>query len=508
MEVQNQANTMLFNFLEVFPLRWAGGKRFVPLTPPPKWVEAILSPHMLARREYEFNNDVGFLDNFVIDAIVFWKCKEPGSLRSGIWTEADEEGKSSSFEAIAIYTEDDAYLVLEKVHASKQDYLDIYQRAREHKLELELVKKYNNALHAIPKNSADILEAFPDLVVKVFADGRVVEIMATKALDNPILSSVQVGSCIQDVFPGSYEAEIAQTLLKAIRKKSTEVLEISLRMGHEKTITYELRVVQSSDQDCLVIVRDITERKKSEQQLQALAEHLDRKNKELEEFAYIASHDLREPLQKVQLFINLLKREIGQSLTAESQEYMDIVLKSCQKMLGLVKDLLEFATSTKDESYRESVALDNVAQDVLRDLSLQLEMVDAEIKLAQLPIVQGNQSQLSRVFQNLISNAIKFRHPEKRLQILIDCRKSEDKNGEPIYELHIRDNGIGFDSQEAEKIFDFMYRLPRDQQILGSGLGLAICRKVIKQHGGTIHAYSVPNRGATICFTLPHTSQR
>ncbi|MEZ0612238.1 PAS domain S-box protein [Fibrella sp. WM1] len=248
-------------------------------------------------------------------------------------------------------------------------------------------------------------------------------------------------------------------------------------------------------------------------ELELANQDLQRSNDNLQQFAYVASHDLQEPLRKIQSFSTLLNQYLQDQLDATAIDYLDRITKSGARMSTLIKDLLSYSRITTRQQAFGPISLDAVVAGVLDTLSLEIQQRQARIELAELPIVNGDSSQLSQLFQNLLSNAIKFTPASESPQIRIDYfhRQLADLPPEirpnqsaPFYhQISVGDQGVGFDTKYLDRIFHVFQRLHGKNVYPGTGVGLAICQRVVENHGGGITATSTPGEGATFCVYLP-----
>ncbi|GAB2557157.1 hypothetical protein GCM10027190_03860 [Spirosoma areae] len=239
---------------------------------------------------------------------------------------------------------------------------------------------------------------------------------------------------------------------------------------------------------------------------------LQRSNDNLQRFAYVASHDLQEPLRKIQSFGDLLKNQFADQL-GEGIGHLERMQIAASRMSGLIKDLLAYSRITTQRESFVAVSLDKVMQGVLTDLDLVLQESGAEVEIASLPVVRGESSQLGQLFQNLLSNAIKFRQADRPLHIRIGCQKipatqlpdavKPTSRHDAFYQISVADTGIGFDEKYLDRIFEVFQRLHGRSQYAGTGIGLAIVQKVVENHGGAITANSQPGQGATFWVYLP-----
>ena len=229
---------------------------------------------------------------------------------------------------------------------------------------------------------------------------------------------------------------------------------------------------------------------------------LEQSNRDLEQFAYIASHDLQEPLRMVASFTQLLQKRYDKQLDSVGREYIQYAVDGSQRMQVLLEKLLYFARVNAKPQDVDPVALNEVCSDALKNLSGQIEESGASINIPpDLPIVYGNHSQLIQVFQNLIANAIKFNSGIPVISI-----KALDRGG--LWVIQVSDNGIGLAGKHMEKIFKIFQRLQNRSENAGNGIGLAICKKVIENHGGRIWVDSQESHGSTFNFTLPSMVNR
>jgi PAS domain S-box-containing protein len=245
------------------------------------------------------------------------------------------------------------------------------------------------------------------------------------------------------------------------------------------------------------ISRDITERKRLEDTLAERAEELERSNKELEQFAYVASHDLQEPLRIVAGYAELLARRYRGSLDQDADEFIGYMVDGVGRMQRLINDLLHYSRVGTKGKEPVPTDLDRVLDEALGNLGPKIEEAEAEVTADRLPTVPADEGQLVQLFQNLIGNAVKF-HGDQPPRVHVGV---ERRNGE--WELSVADNGIGIDADYRDQIFEIFQRLHARDEFEGTGIGLAICRKIVDRHGGRIWVESTPGRGSTFRFTIP-----
>jgi PAS domain S-box-containing protein len=255
------------------------------------------------------------------------------------------------------------------------------------------------------------------------------------------------------------------------------------------------------------ISRDITDVVHAEEQLKRFATKLQQSNRELQDFASVASHDLQEPLRKIQAFGDRLKSKCGAALGEEGADYLDRMQKAASRMQVLINDLLTFSRiATKAQPFAR-VDLNQVVAEVLSDLEIRVEENRAQVEVCRLPTIDADSLQMRQLLQNLISNALKFHRKDQPPRIKIDCRvppsKSAGSKEEVLCEISVEDNGIGFERRYVDRIFNVFQRLHGRGVYEGTGIGLAVCRKIVERHGGHITANSKPGVGSTFIVRLP-----
>jgi signal transduction histidine kinase len=259
-------------------------------------------------------------------------------------------------------------------------------------------------------------------------------------------------------------------------------------------MTHDLKTTTASRDE---LNREMAVRKRAEEALHLIAKDLERSNKDLEQFAYVASHDLQEPLRAVAGFMGLLKNQYYDKLDNEAREYIDFSVEGAERMQGLIEGLLTFSRVGTRGGEFASVNLSDALNGALANLKTLIEESHAAVTSSPLPVVTADLSQMTQLLQNLVANAVKFhgpRHPE----IHLGARRLER-----AWEISVRDNGIGIDPQYFDRIFLIFQRLHTRTQYKGTGIGLAVCKKIVERHGGKIWVESVPGKGSTFYFTIP-----
>jgi light-regulated signal transduction histidine kinase (bacteriophytochrome) len=244
-------------------------------------------------------------------------------------------------------------------------------------------------------------------------------------------------------------------------------------------------------------VRDITEAKRTRADLQESNARLQATNDGLREFAYAASHDLQEPLRTVQSFAGLLERKYGDAFDDKGRYWLQVMVDGIQRMRVLIDDLLAYSRVGSND-VRESVDTRALVTTLLDDMRASIAEAGAEIHVGDLPRVVASELELKQVFQNLISNGLKFRRPGVTPRVRIAAAPAD-----PGWSFTVADNGIGIDPAHYERIFGMFQRLHTREQYPGTGIGLALVKKIIERHGGTITVQSTPGEGTEFRFTIP-----
>jgi light-regulated signal transduction histidine kinase (bacteriophytochrome) len=234
------------------------------------------------------------------------------------------------------------------------------------------------------------------------------------------------------------------------------------------------------------------------EQLQVQAEELTRSNRDLEQFAYVASHDLQEPLRKVASFCQLLQRRYAGQLDERADQYIAFAVDGAQRMQRLINDLLAFSRIGRLTAGFTDVDLNTVLADVANQVEAAREYANGQLTWDRLPVVEGEEPLLTTLFANLVSNSLKFRRPDVPPLVHVSAR---DLDGQ--WEITVRDNGIGIEPEFADKVFVIFQRLHAKDAYPGTGIGLAIVKKIVEYHGGRVWLDPDITEGTTIRFTLP-----
>ncbi|HTE29977.1 MAG TPA: ATP-binding protein, partial [Chryseolinea sp.] len=266
-----------------------------------------------------------------------------------------------------------------------------------------------------------------------------------------------------------------------------------------------------------IIVTDLTTQKEAErelknknEQLLVLNEALSKSNHDLQQFASVASHDLQEPLRKIQVFSKFLKDRSFGEMTAASKQYVEKIISSANRMKTLIVDILAYSKLSAEDSKFEEVDLKALFEEIIDDFDLKIEEKQALVELGELPTIEVNKGQLRQVFNNLISNALKFTRPGVQPRVIIQHKKINAReiglsllDDENYCRISVKDNGIGFDEKYASAIFSLFERLNPKSTFEGSGIGLAIAQKIIDKHHGIIISKSKEGEGSEFNIILP-----
>jgi light-regulated signal transduction histidine kinase (bacteriophytochrome) len=256
---------------------------------------------------------------------------------------------------------------------------------------------------------------------------------------------------------------------------------------------------------------ELEERQRAEEELKRQQQLLVQSNADLQQFASIASHDLQEPLRKIQVFGDRLKEKFSAVLGAQGRDYIERMQNAVNRMQSLIDDLLTFARITTRAEPFVATNLARVAQEVLSDLEVRLQQTGGRVEVGSLPTIDADPLQMRQLLQNLIGNALKFHRPGESPQVWVDSKLVNEQEQQldgiagsaTKCQILVKDNGIGFDEKLRDRIFQAFQRLHGRSTYEGTGMGLAICRKIAERHRGSITATSTPGQGATFIVTLP-----
>ena len=345
----------------------------------------------------------------------------------------------------------------------------------------------------------------PDTIVTLFdPDLRIVVAEGAQLARRGLDAGSFAGVALVDTLPAEQYALIAPRYRAALAGEP-QTFDVDTPDGE---VTYRVQAVPLHDEQGRVIgglsvSRDVTEVRHQERDMAARTAELERSNAELAQFAYVASHDLSEPLRMVSSYLQLLRRRYHGRLDDDADAFIDYAVEGANRMRALIEDLLAFSRAGRSERPTESVDTARVVGEVAATLRALAGDDPPEIEWAALPSVEGDPQQLVQLFQNLIGNAVKFVAPGVRPRVMV----SAERDG-GAWRFAIEDNGIGIEPRHAERVFGMFQRLHTREEFEGTGIGLAIARKVVEAHGGRISATSRETGGTCFEFTLPAADGR
>ena len=350
-----------------------------------------------------------------------------------------------------------------------------------------------------------LLEAAPDAIVVVNPAGKIVLFNVQAEKQFGYIRDELVGQEVTNIIPeGFAERLIAdgnRSASEALTQQIGAGIELSGRRkdGTEFPIEIMLSPLESADGVLVTAaIRDITERRRSEEHLVKTVWELKRSNDELQQFAYVSSHDLQEPLRMVSSYTQLLAKRYKGRLDSDADEFIAFAVDGCNRMQGLIQDLLAYSRAGTSERELRKVPSENALRKALTNLRIMIKQSGAVVTHDALPTVRADETQLTQVFQNLVGNAIKYRRAEDpRVHV------SAARNGGNEWTFSVGDNGLGIDPQYFERIFVLFQRLHGRDEFEGTGIGLAICKKIVERQGGRIWVESQPEKGSTFYFALP-----
>lgn len=390
--------------------------------------------------------------------------------------------------------------------------LEIVRDISERKKAEEKINQYKDQLEELVKRLREseahfksLSENSPDLIVRVdkglnylYLNPAVMEITAKPP-------EYFIGKNIEEIeVPKEYRLLWEEEYRKALKTGKIQHMEFEFPTISGLKFFERITVPEFNDkceiETALSISRDITGRKEAEKKLEETIGELKRSNDELQRFAYVASHDLQEPLRTIASFTQLLERRYEGKLDSDADEFIEYVVEAAQRMQQMINDLLDYSRIMAKRKEFEEVSSENVLIGVIRSLKTIADENNAVITHEKLPTVIADSSQLRRVFQNLIVNAIKFQKPDEPPRIHISCQKDEKRKE---YIFSVSDNGIGIEEQYFDRIFTIFQRLHTRDNYQGTGIGLSIVERIIEKHGGRVWIESEPGVGSTFYFTIP-----
>ena len=373
-------------------------------------------------------------------------------------------------------------------------------------LDVKDIKDAQTALTHSEETRKAILLALPDIVFQVDITGRITDFYSNETYRKFLEEMKMVGKNASEFIPQIDFDNLVLLIKKAIETQVIQNYEYT-HVEKGTALHYEFRVSRLNDTNAIVMVRDMTNLKNTSEQLDMkIAELLQKNvelekyitsNTELEKFAYIASHDLREPIRSIVGFTQLLQKRFSDKEDPETKEFLENIINGAQRMNTLVHGLLDYSRVSSNSRPFHKADMNEILNKVRSDLKASIEENEAEIIVGKLPELVCDELQLRQLFQNLISNSIKFRKWFDKPVIKISVGLLDDK-----WLFKIEDNGIGLEMKYKEKVFQIFSRLHTTDKYQGSGIGLAVCKKIVDRHGGDIWLESEVGKGTTFYFTI------
>ena len=340
----------------------------------------------------------------------------------------------------------------------------------------------------------------PDTVVTMFdPDLRIIVAEGAQLARRGLDGAAYTGRELADTMPAEQFAKIAPRYRAALAGEP-QSFDIDTPDGE---VTYRVQVVALLDEHerllgGLSVGRDVTETRRQERTMVSRTAELERSNAELAQFAYVASHDLSEPLRMVSSYLQLLRRRYGGKLDEDADTFIDYAVDGAARMRKLIEDLLAYSRAGRSERPTEAVNTARVVGEVASTLRALAEGDPPEIEFGELPTVEGDPAQLVQLFQNLVGNGVKFVAPGVRPHVVVSAARAGEQ-----WRFTVEDNGIGIEARHADRVFGMFQRLHTRDEFDGTGIGLAIARKVVERHGGEISAAPRDGGGTCFAFTLP-----
>jgi PAS domain S-box-containing protein len=351
-----------------------------------------------------------------------------------------------------------------------------------------------------------LIEASLDPLVTISADGKIMDVNRATELVTGLSREQLIGSDFSDYFT---EPEKAREGYKKVFMEGS-VMDYPLAIRHTSglvtDVLYNATLYKNEAdevQGIFAAARDVTKLRRAEKKLKTYMAKLEKSNQELQYFAFAASHDLQEPLRKIQSFGEQLKTKYADHLGDEGRDYLERMQNAANRMQTLIRALLRYSRITTKAEPFSTINLTGLVREVMADLETRMKETGGRVEIEELAELEADPSQMRQLFQNLIGNALKF-HGEEKPLVRIYGKLSASR-----YQIFIQDNGIGFDEKYLDRIFIPFQRLHGlSSGYEGTGMGLAICRKIVERHGGEITARSVPEKGSTFIVTLPVKQHR
>jgi PAS domain S-box-containing protein len=375
--------------------------------------------------------------------------------------------------------------------------------------DISVRRKAETHLAQMESRYRGLLEAAPDAMVVINQAGCVVLLNLQAEKQFGYFHGELLGKKVTQIIPQGFAERLIADGLRSAEDALTQHIGMGIELnGRRKDGSeFPLELMLSplgSGEDVLVTaaIRDITARKQAEQLLLQKVQELNRSNEELGQFAYVASHDLQEPLRMVASYTTLLSRRYKGKLGSDADQFIAFAVDGASRMQRLIRDLLAYSRVGSTGKVPSETSSEDALERTLTNLSGLIEDSGAVVTHEPLPDVLADELQLVQLFQNLIGNAIKYQRPG-----VPEVHINAVRNGGTQWVFAVKDNGMGIDAQYFERIFGMFQRLHKREEFAGTGIGLAICKKIVERHGGSIWVESQPDQGSTFRFTLSGTEK-
>jgi PAS domain S-box-containing protein len=378
-------------------------------------------------------------------------------------------------------------------------------------------KKLDQRLRDQQFYTRSLIESNIDALMTTDPDGIITDVNKQMEALTDCTRDELIGAPFKNNFTDPERAEAGIKLVLSEKKVTDYELTACSRDGKKTQVSYNATTFYDRDrklQGVFAAARDVTDRKRVAEKLKLYSNKLERSNRELQDFAQVASHDLQEPLRKILSFADRLKTTAAKSLDEQSRDYLQRMCNAAARMQTLINDLMAFSRVEIKGQPFVPADLNVIAREVCADLETRIEEAGGRVEIEELPTIDADPMQMRQLLQNLISNSLKYHRAELPPVVRIYSQKliaplegSKEKSGlaPQLYQISVEDNGIGFDEKYLDRIFNVFQRLHKKGEYDGTGVGLAICRKIVDRHGGTITARSAPGKGTTFVVALPAT---
>ena len=362
-------------------------------------------------------------------------------------------------------------------------------------IEHELRKKLNDSLN----HTQTIVSSLPDMIFVINDKGIIEDCKNPDPIEIGDVNAF-IGKNLRDIYSPRRANYFLEIIKETLKGPEVNIIEYRIKNSQGEKNYYETRAIRIKGQNTrvLAVTRNVTKAKEAAQKLVLTLEKLKRSNEDLEQFAFVASHDLQQPIRLVSSYTKLLKQSKTAQFDEKDNQYIGFIEESCNRMKILVVDLLEFSKLEAKKMRVDRIDIKSLFNPLLLTFHKQIREKNAEVKIGRMPQIMCDPVLISQVFANLISNALKFHEPTKPPKISITANLVENK-----VEFTVEDQGLGIPEEDRERIFNIFQRSSRTSHIKGTGIGMALCQKIVTRHGGEIWIADNNKPGTTIHFTIP-----